>query len=116
MPSSEAVGDSPQPLITVPPAGARDARPGVSGVPADKLEEWFAERGQPAYRARQLTEHLWSGAAQSASELHTLPQDIRAALDADFRLTTLGEADVRPSDNGLTQKALHRLDDGRLIE
>ena len=33
-----------------------------------------------------------------------------------FRVSTLDATDITPADNGLTQKALHRLDDGRLIE
>jgi 23S rRNA (adenine2503-C2)-methyltransferase len=104
------------PLITLPPAGARDARPGLSGVAAADLEAWLAARRQPAYRARQLTEHVWSGAAQSAEELHTLPGALRTELGASYRVSTMGDTEVRESDNGLTHKALHRLDDGRLIE
>ncbi|MEX2547328.1 MAG: 23S rRNA (adenine(2503)-C(2))-methyltransferase RlmN [Chloroflexota bacterium] len=105
-----------QPLITLPPAGLRDPRPGLSGLPAERIERWLTDHGQPAYRGRQMSDHLWSGAAQSAEELHTLPQGLRAELDRDFRVSTLTETDVTAADNGLTQKALHRLDDGRLIE
>ena len=115
--SSETVGDgSAQPLISLPPAGARDPRPGLSGVPLTQLEGWLTERGQPAYRARQIADHVWAGAALSIDELRTLPQALRHELDDAFRLTTLGPPDITPSDGGLTQKALHRLDDGRLIE
>ena len=115
--SSETVGDgSAQPLISLPPAGARDPRPGLSGVPLTQLEGWLTERGQPAYRARQIADHVWAGAALSIDELRTLPQALRRELDDTFRLTTLGPPDITPSDGGLTQKALHRLDDGRLIE
>jgi 23S rRNA (adenine2503-C2)-methyltransferase len=115
--STETVGDgSAQPLISLPPAGARDPRPGLSGVPVTQLEKWLTERGQPAYRARQIADHVWAGAALSIDELRTLPQALRRELDDTFRLTTLGPPDITPSDGGLTQKALHRLDDGRLIE
>jgi 23S rRNA (adenine2503-C2)-methyltransferase len=114
---SEAVGDgAAQPLIRLPPAGARDARPGLSGVPLSELERWLAERDQPAYRARQIADHVWAGAAQRVDELRTLPTQLRRELAAAFRLTTLAQPDITPSDGGLTQKALHRLDDGRLIE
>jgi 23S rRNA (adenine2503-C2)-methyltransferase len=114
---SETVGDgSAQPLISLPPPGARDPRPGLSGVSAAQLEAWLAERDQPAYRARQIADHVWAGAALSLDELRTLPQALRRELDDAFRLTTLGPPDITPSDGGLTQKALHRLDDGRLIE
>jgi 23S rRNA (adenine2503-C2)-methyltransferase len=100
----------------MPPAGTRDARPGLSGLPADRLELWLTAREQPAFRQKQIFDHLWSGAAQSSEELHTLPQALRAELCAQFRVSTLVDTDIRPADNGLTQKALHRLDDGRLVE
>ena len=103
-------------LIQLPAAGARDSRPGLSGAPVDTIGSWLADQGLPAYRARQLADHLWSGAAQSPSELHTLPTAVRDRLANDFRISTLGETEIRPADNELTQKALHRLDDGRLIE
>jgi len=105
-----------EPLIRLPPAGARDTRPGLSGLTTDDVERWLAERGQPAYRARQLADHVWTAAAQALDELHTLPGALRSELDVAFRINTLTETDVRPSDEGLTEKALHRLDDGRLIE
>ena len=104
------------PLISQPPPGARDPRPGLSGVSASTVSAWLANRGQPEYRARQIADHVWSAAAQSLAELRTLPQQLRADLSTDFRLTTLAETEVRQADRGLTQKALHRLDDGRLVE
>jgi 23S rRNA (adenine2503-C2)-methyltransferase len=109
-------GVSAQPLISLPPAGARDGRPGLSGVSVAQLERWLTDHGQPAYRARQIADHVWAGAAQSADELRTLPQALRHELDASYRLTTLAAPEITPADGGLTQKALHRLDDGRLIE
>ena len=83
---------------------------------SDLLAAWFAERGLPAYRARQVTTDLWSGRAGSFDDLHTLPAALRADLAADFRFDTLVETTVRSADGGLTDKALHALDDGRMIE
>ncbi len=104
------------PLIRLPSAGSRDARPGLSGVPATELREWLAQQGEPAFRARQVADHIWSAAAQSCDQLMTLPKSLRARLDQAYRTSTLAETDVTPADGGLTQKALHRLDDGSLIE
>jgi 23S rRNA (adenine2503-C2)-methyltransferase len=80
------------------------------------LEAWLAEHGQPAYRGRQIADHLWRGSVSRTTEMHTLPQVLRSALDEDFRVDTLVETDVRAADAGQTEKALHRLDDGRLVE
>src|SRR3954471_5658425 len=104
------------PLISLPVAGMRDARPGISGIPAADLTRWLSDRGQPGYRSRQLADHVWSAAAQSSDQLSTIPLRLRIELDAAFRVSTLTSTDITPADAGLTQKALHRLDDGALIE
>jgi 23S rRNA (adenine2503-C2)-methyltransferase len=105
-----------RPLSAAQPAGSRDPRPGLSGVVPSDLGRWLAEQGQPGYRARQLFDHLWTASAVDAGELRTLPAGLRHRLAEDYRLDTLVETDVRPADEGLTEKALHRLDDGRLVE
>jgi 23S rRNA (adenine2503-C2)-methyltransferase len=93
-----------------------DPRPGVSGVKPDALETWFTQRGHPSYRARQLADAVWSGHATSAADARTLPQPLREELDEAFRFDTLADTEVRLADGGLTEKALHRLGDGALVE
>ncbi len=116
MSSEPAPEQQVSPLISLPRPGVRDTRPGLSGVPADDLTAWLADRGQPSFRARQLADHLWSGAAQSTDQLTTIPTPLRVELEDAFRVSTLRATEITPSDNGLTQKALHRLDDEMLIE
>jgi 23S rRNA (adenine2503-C2)-methyltransferase len=98
------------------PAAARDPRPGVSGLEPASIAAWFVERGQPAYRARQVADAIWSGPATSAAEIATIPQALRGELDAAFRFDTVADSEVRVTDAGLTEKALHRLSDGALVE
>jgi 23S rRNA (adenine2503-C2)-methyltransferase len=93
-----------------------DPRPGLSGLPPTLLGEWFAERGEPAYRARQVADALWRAHATAARDVRTLPSAVRRTLDEEFRFDTLGDTDLRPSDDDLTEKALHRLSDGALVE
>src|SRR4051794_8453637 len=83
------LGAGDLPLFTMPTAGARDRRPGISGVTPESLVAWLAGRGLPAYRARQLSDQVWSGRAVSFEDVRTLPADVRAALEADFRLDTI---------------------------
>src|SRR5215210_7502626 len=106
----------PVPLIDVARAGTRDARPGISGLPPADLRSWLTERGEPEYRARQLADHVWSGSAVSSDELKTLPGSLRSQVDGAFRVDTLVSTEIRQADAGLTEKALHLLDDGRVIE
>jgi 23S rRNA (adenine2503-C2)-methyltransferase len=105
-----------RPLISSPPAGRRDPRPGLAGLSLGDLTTWLGERGQPQYRARQIADHVWGGGARSLAELHTLPQALRAVIGEYFRVDTLVETEVRAADLGMTEKALHWLDDGRLVE
>ena len=80
------------------------------------MASWLAEQGEPAFRAKQVADALWSGRAATFDDIRQLPADLRTRLDAAFRADTIVETQVRPADGGLTGKALHRLDDGRLVE
>jgi 23S rRNA (adenine2503-C2)-methyltransferase len=93
-----------------------DPRPGLAGQSLDELRGWFAARDQPAYRARQVADAVWRGLACEPAELRTLPRSLRAQVGQAFRVDTLGQTEALPSDGGLTEKALHRLSDGALVE
>jgi 23S rRNA (adenine2503-C2)-methyltransferase len=114
-PTSGAVASPPRSIAGTSP----DPRPGLSGLTPDELAGWLAERREPAYRARQIADAVWgggTGGARTAAEIRTLPAALRAELDAAFRLDTLVETELRLADRGSTEKALHRLSDGALIE
>jgi 23S rRNA (adenine2503-C2)-methyltransferase len=106
------LGLRPAPSATRP----RDERPGISGVEPDALRAWFTERGLPSYRATQVLDAVWRGTAASFSDVRTLPAALREELDQAFRFDTTIEREVRATDGGLTEKVLHRLSDGLLIE
>jgi 23S rRNA (adenine2503-C2)-methyltransferase len=107
--------DRKLPLIQEP-AAERDPRPGITGLQPDALEAWFVARGQPAYRARQVGDAVWRGPATTAAEILTIPLGLRDELDAAFRFDTVADSEIRLADGGLTEKALHRLSDGALVE
>ncbi len=98
------------------PVVSVDPHPGLSGLPAEALEAWFAARGEPAYRARQVADAVWRGDATTFDEIRTLPAPLREALADAFRLDTVADTELRLSDEELTEKGLHRLADGALIE
>jgi 23S rRNA (adenine2503-C2)-methyltransferase len=98
------------------PQPRHDPRPGVCGVAIGQLEGWFADRGEPSYRARQVLDAAWRSDARSFGEVLTLPAFVRRALDGSFRFDTLADTDIRVADAGLTEKRLHTLSDGRSIE
>jgi 23S rRNA (adenine2503-C2)-methyltransferase len=94
----------------------RDPRPGLSAVPTAELGGWFVDRNEPAYRSQQVVDAVWRTYARSAEEVRTLPTPIRAALAESYRVDTIAETELTLADGGLTEKALHRLSDGQLIE
>jgi 23S rRNA (adenine2503-C2)-methyltransferase len=92
-------------------------RPGISGLTPDELAAWVEGQGQPSYRARQIADGVWKGGGLTEpAGFRTLPAPLRDALARDFRLDTVADTDIRLADGGGTEKALHRLDDGALIE
>jgi 23S rRNA (adenine2503-C2)-methyltransferase len=93
-----------------------DQRPGISGLTTEGLSAWLVERGEPAYRARQIGDAVWRGDAHTAAGIRTLPVQLREALDSAFTFDTVAGTELREADGGLTEKALHRLADGALIE
>lgn len=95
---------------------ARDARPGVSAVPDEDMRAVLAELGEPAFRAKQVADAVWQSAARSWDEVTTLGLSLRATLAERFTFDTVAKTEVRPADGGRTEKALHRLADGRLVE
>jgi 23S rRNA (adenine2503-C2)-methyltransferase len=99
----------------VPPA-ARDPRPGVAGVEPNELAALLAGMGEPAFRARQVGDAIWRSEAASWDAVTTLGLPLRAALAERLRFDTLSETDLRLADDDATEKALHRLSDGRLVE
>jgi 23S rRNA (adenine2503-C2)-methyltransferase len=94
----------------------RDPRPGISGAPSAELVTWLESRGEPAYRARQIERAVWGSQAAGPTELTTLSRALAAAIDADFRWSTVTDEAIVAADGGQTEKALHRLSDGATVE
>jgi 23S rRNA (adenine2503-C2)-methyltransferase len=105
-------GLRPAPAATTP----RDERPGLSGRTTDELRAWFVARGEPAFRARQVMDAVWGNRHSSLEDVTTLPAALKLDLEAAFRFDTVDDTELRFADGGLTEKGLHRLSDGLLIE
>jgi 23S rRNA (adenine2503-C2)-methyltransferase len=94
-----------------------DASPGISGLTPDELTAWVEAQGEPSYRARQIADAVWKdGGVTDVADVRTLPSARRDAVATDFRLDTVAGTELRLADGGQTEKALHRLADGALIE
>jgi 23S rRNA (adenine2503-C2)-methyltransferase len=105
-------GLRPAPSATSP----RDPRPGVSGLSPNEVRAWAKEHGLPGYRARQVLDAVWRTRQTTFAEVLTLPGPVRERLAETLRFDTMAETEVRVTDGGLTEKAVHRLSDGLLVE
>ncbi|MCP5541899.1 MAG: 23S rRNA (adenine(2503)-C(2))-methyltransferase RlmN [Akkermansiaceae bacterium] len=108
--SPAATSESPP---APPPAGERPAAPGLS---LDDWTAWMKERGESAYRAKQVVEWIFKKRAAAFAEMSSLGADLRAALDAAFRLRPVSLVKAEGAADA-TRKFLFRLEkDGRLVE
>jgi 23S rRNA (adenine2503-C2)-methyltransferase len=89
--------------------------PAVSSLTAADLTAWMAERGQPAYRARQVRGWLARGVLDFEA-MRDLPAPLRDELAGAFRPSSLAPVAVSEADSGLTTKVLYELDGGYTVE
>lgn len=80
-----------------------------------RLQAWFAERNEPAYRAPQLFARVWERPVHSFSDMSELPKRLREELETSFTMPSLNLETRQTSADG-TEKFLFRLADGQLIE
>lgn len=80
-----------------------------------RLQEFFARIGEPAYRANQVVRRLWQTPASSFDAMTELPKPLRASLAESFELPRLEIAARQRSADG-TEKFLFRLYDNEAIE
>jgi 23S rRNA (adenine2503-C2)-methyltransferase len=87
----------------------------ILSLSAGGLEAWLEERGEPAYRRKQIWSWLGRGAT-SFGEMKDLPSVLRGALDSDFAATSLRAIATSQADRGLTTKTLFELEGGHSVE
>ncbi len=88
----------------------------ISDLSMAELEELAASLGEAKYRAKQLARGLYQSQALSFAELTDLPLGMREKLSEGFVFESLEMVAHRVSTDGLTEKFLFKLRDGRTIE
>ena len=81
----------------------------------DELVALMADRGHPAYRARQLADWIYQKRAASFEAMTDLPQSLRRSLADEFTIRSSVPETGKTSGDGAT-KHLIRLDDSAAIE
>ena len=94
-------------------------RPNLLGMTPQRLDKalgsHFRERGQPAYRSRQVAQWLYAGDLSSIAGMTNLPVGERDALEQAFRLEEPVLDTVSASADG-TAKHLWKLRGGEVVE
>ena len=89
--------------------------PDLAELERPALEDAFEARGLERFRARQIFRWIYRRGIAAFDEMTDLPRGLRAALTADFTLTTPQIVSRERSTDG-TEKFLLKLTDGQHIE
>jgi 23S rRNA (adenine2503-C2)-methyltransferase len=84
-------------------------------IALERLREYAAAAGEPAYRAAQVVRHLWEKPAPDFAHMTALPLELRTALAERFTIPRL-ELVARQTSSDGTEKFLFRLPEGQEIE
>ena len=90
-------------------------RPNLFGLSKDALVRLATERGEPAFRGRQIYGWLYHHRVREVAAMDNLPRALRGALEDEFDLRWPEVAERALSRDG-TRKYLFRLPDGATIE
>jgi 23S rRNA (adenine2503-C2)-methyltransferase len=81
-----------------------------------QLQQWLVERGEAAYRAKQIYNWLYQQLAPNFSEMANLPQALRSRLAEEASIGPMIVRSELHSKDDRTRKILLELADGKLIE
>lgn len=92
-----------------------EAKPDFRSLRREEVRAHFAAWAEPAYRADQVYDWLWSKGAQSFEEMSNLPKALRTKLTAEFEFRPQRIESVQRSTDGTIKNAV-RLHDGLVVE
>ncbi len=81
-----------------------------------QLQQWFVERGEPPFRAKQLYSWLYQRLVPDFSVMTNLPQSLRSQLVQEASIGPMVVRSEQHSKDDRTRKILLEFDDGKLIE
>src|SRR5438270_3122585 len=86
------------------------------GLTLSQLQQWLVERGEPAFRAKQIYNWLFQRLVTDFSAMTNLPLALRKRLEEEASIGPMIERSEQHSKDDRTRKILLELDDGKLIE
>ena len=93
-----------------------DNKTDIKSLYLPELEEWMRQRGEKAFRAKQIFQWMHEKLVTDFDEMTNLPASLREKLKETCTLTALTPVDVKVSAIDGTRKYLFGLADGNVIE
>ncbi len=90
-------------------------KPNIRHLNMDELKVFFVEKGDKAFRAKQVDEWLWKKSARSFEEMTNLSLETRELLQQNFSINAI-RIDKSQISNDRTIKNAFRLHDDHIIE
>ena len=81
-----------------------------------QMQQWFVERGEPPFRAKQLYSWLYQRLVTDFPAMSNLPQALRSQLEQEASIGPMVVRSELHSKDDRTRKILLELNDGKLIE
>jgi 23S rRNA (adenine2503-C2)-methyltransferase len=91
-------------------------QPFILDLNHDELRDLFTSLGEPAFRADQVWQALYSKFAEHPDQISTLSKDLRTRLASTVSFSHLNLVTRLSSKDGSTVKTLFRLPDGNTLE
>jgi 23S rRNA (adenine2503-C2)-methyltransferase len=81
----------------------------------EQMKEWLKEKGEPAFRAKQIMEWIWQKSVTDIQAMSNLSKTLRETLSSEFEINPVTVYKSQYSDDG-TIKSGFRLFDKHLVE
>ena len=109
-------GQAPGIQVESSPMNPNELRANIYDYTLESLEIWFADRGMPPFRGRQVFRHVHSRGITDPKDMTDLPKDLRETLAEVFEFTPLAQTKTLQDEKGDATKVLWQLPDGKEIE
>lgn len=92
-----------------------EAKKDIRALSREELRDFFARRGEPAFRGNQVYEWLWKKGAHSFDGMTNLSLPLRQELEAEFTINHIQVDRMQRSGDGTIKNAV-KLFDGLVVE
>ena len=95
---------------------ATEGKTDLLGLSLAQLQAWLIERGEAAFRAKQIYSWLYEHLVTDFAQMSNLPKTLRERLSAEACIGALVVRSEQHSKDDRTRKILLELADGKLVE